>query len=100
MTEFPVWAWVGFTVLIAVLLVLDLLVFGRGSREISFRRAAVLSGVWIGLALLFGAAVFAIAGPERGGEYLAGYVIEKSLSVDNVFVFALIFSFFAVPARY
>ena len=100
MTEFPIWAWVGFTGLIAVLLVLDLLVFGRGSREISFRRAAVLSGVWIGLALLFGVAVFAIAGPERGGEYLAGYVIEKSLSVDNVFVFALIFSFFAVPARY
>jgi tellurite resistance protein TerC len=99
-TEFPLWAWAGFTGLIAVLLVLDLLVFGRGSREISFRMATVLSMVWIGLALLFGVAVFAIAGPERGGEYLAGYVIEKSLSVDNVFVFALIFSFFAVPAPY
>jgi len=86
--------------LIVVLLVLDLLVVARGSREISFRRATALSVLWIFLALLFGAVVFAVAGPERGGEYLAGYVIEKSLSVDNVFVFALIFSYFAVPARY
>ena len=100
MSTFPVWAWAGFTALIVVLLVLDLLVVARGSREISFQRATVLSVLWIVLALLFGAVVFAVAGPERGSEYLAGYVIEKSLSVDNVFVFALIFSYFAVPARY
>jgi tellurite resistance protein TerC len=100
MAAFPVWAWVGFTALIVVLLLLDLLVLARGEREISFRQATALSLFWIGLALLFGVVVFALAGPERGGEYLAGYVIEKSLSVDNVFVFALIFSYFAVPARY
>ena len=100
MSAFPVWAWVGFTLLILVLLLLDLLVLARGSREVSFRQATVLSVFWIVLALLFGAAVFAVVGPARGGEYLAGYVIEKSLSVDNVFVFALIFSYFAVPARY
>ena len=100
MTAFPVWAWIGFTFLIFALLLLDLLVFARGSREISFRQASILSVFWIILALFFGAAVFAVAGPGRGGEYLAGYVIEKSLSVDNVFVFALIFSYFAVPARY
>ena len=100
LTAFPLWAWVGFTGLIVVLLVLDLLVFGRGSREISFRRASVLSVFWIGLALLFGVAVFFVAGAERGGEYFAGYIVEKSLSVDNVFVFALIFSYFAVPPRY
>jgi len=100
MSAFPVWAWVGFTLLIFVLLLVDLLVLARGSREISFRQATVLSVFWIALALLFGVAVFAVAGPARGGEYLAGYVIEKSLSVDNVFVFALIFSYFAVPARY
>ena len=100
MSAFPLWAWVGFMVLIAVLLAFDLLVFGRGSREISFRRASVLSVFWIGLALLFGVVVFLVAGPERGGEYFAGYIVEKSLSVDNVFVFALIFSYFAVPARY
>ncbi len=72
----------------------------RGEREISFRQATALSFFWIVLALLFGMVVFALAGSERGGEYLAGYVIEKSLSVDNVFVFALIFSYFAVPNRY
>src|SRR3712207_3320124 len=100
MSAFPVWAWVGFTALIVALLLLDLLVLARGEREISFRQATILSLFWIVLALLFGAVVLALAGPERGGEYLAGYVIEKSLSVDNVFVFALIFSYFAVPARY
>ncbi len=100
MNAFPLWAWVGFTVLIVGLLVLDLLVFARGSREISFRRATVLSGFWIGLALLFGVVVFVVGGPQRGGEYFTGYIVEKSLSVDNVFVFALIFSYFAVPARY
>src|SRR3712207_2772785 len=100
MSAFPIWAWVGFTALIVVLLLIDLLVLARGEREISFRQAAGLSVFWIVLALLFGVVVFAVAGPERGGEYLAGYVIEKSLSVDNVFVFALIFSYFAVPARY
>jgi tellurite resistance protein TerC len=56
--------------------------------------------LWIALALVFGVVVFVLAGPERGSEYFAGYVIEKSLSVDNVFVFALIFSYFAVPSRY
>ncbi len=100
MSAFPIWAWVGFTALIVVLLLLDLFVLARAKREISFRRATILSLFWIVLALLFGAVVFALAGPQRGGEYLAGYVIEKSLSVDNVFVFALIFSYFAVPARY
>ena len=100
MSAFPIWAWVGFTALIVALLLLDLLVLARGEREISFRQATGLSVFWIVLALVFGVVVFALAGPERGGEYLAGYVIEKSLSVDNVFVFALIFSYFAVPARY
>jgi tellurite resistance protein TerC len=52
------------------------------------------------VALLFGVGVWVLAGPQRGGEYFAGYIIEKCLSVDNVFVFALIFSYFVVPARY
>jgi len=100
MAEFPFWAWGGFTALILALLVLDLAVLARGSREISFRQATVLSVFWISLALLFGVVVFFVAGPERGGEYFAGYIVEKSLSVDNVFVFALIFTYFAVPSRY
>jgi tellurite resistance protein TerC len=100
MSTFPTWAWVGFTGLVVVLLVFDLFVFGRGAQEISFRRATILSAFWIAVALLFGVGVWVLAGPQRGGEYFAGYIIEKSLSVDNVFVFALIFSYFAVPARY
>ncbi len=100
MTAFPLWAWGGFTALIAGLLLLDLLVLARGSREISFRQATMLSAFWIGVALLFGVVVFLVAGPTRGAEYFTGYVVEKSLSVDNVFVFALIFTYFAVPSRY
>jgi tellurite resistance protein TerC len=100
MSTFPLWAWVGFTVSIAVLLALDLLVLARGGGVISFRRAGLLSAFWVAVALLFGALVFAAAGPARGTEYLTGYIVEKSLSVDNVFVFALIFSYFAVPDRY
>ena len=88
MSVFPTWAWVGFTTLVVLLLVLDLFVFARGSREISFRWATALSVFWIAVALIFGVTVWVVAGPQRGGEYFAGYIIEKSLSVDNVFVFA------------
>ncbi len=98
--SFPVWAWSGFAALIGALLVLDLLALARGEREVSFRQATILSVFWIAVALVFGTVVWAFAGPVRGGEYFAGYLIEKSLSVDNVFVFALIFSYFGVPARY
>jgi tellurite resistance protein TerC len=99
-TTFPFWAWIGFIALVGLLLVLDLSVLARGAREISFRRATMLSAFWIGVAVLFGFALLAVAGPQRGGEYFAGYIVEKSLSVDNVFVFALIFSYFAVPSRF
>jgi tellurite resistance protein TerC len=100
LTTFPLWAWAGFLVLLALLLVLDLAVLARGARVISFRRAAGLSAFWIGVAAVFGIALLLVAGPERGGEYFAGYIVEKSLSVDNVFVFALIFTYFAVPDEY
>ena len=100
MTTFPLWAWAGFIVLLGLLLVLDLAVLARGAKVISFRRAALLSGFWIGVAVIFGLALLVFAGPQRGGEYFAGYIVEKSLSVDNVFVFALIFTYFAVPAQY
>lgn len=100
MTAFPLWAWAGFTSLIVLLLVLDLFVFARKAQEISFKKATWMSVFWIGAALTFGLVVFFVAGPVRGGEYYTGYVVEKSLSVDNVFVFALIFTFFSVPSRY
>ena len=88
---FPVWAWAAFGAFILAMLVLDLFVLHRDAKEISFREAAVLSVFWVALGLLFGILVWVWAGPTTAGEYYAGYVIEKALSVDNVFVFALIF---------
>lgn len=97
---FPVWAWVAFGAFILLMLALDLFVLHREAKEISFREAALLSAFWVTLALLFGVLVWVWAGPATAGEYYAGYVIEKALSVDNVFVFALIFGYFAVPVEY
>jgi tellurite resistance protein TerC len=98
--EIQAWAWAAFIGLVLVLLAIDLFVFHRTAHEVSFREAVRFSVFWIALGLGFGGVVFAWLGPEAGGEYLAGYVIEKSLSVDNIFVFAMLFSYFAVPDRY
>jgi tellurite resistance protein TerC len=82
------------------MLTLDLLVFHRSPHEVSMKEAAAWSAVWIAMGLGFAGLILAWAGPTASGEYLAGYLIEKSLSVDNIFVFALLFSYFAVPAAY
>ncbi len=92
--------WVSLGVLVIGMLALDLFVFHRDAHEVSMREAATWSVVWIALGLGFGAVVFWLRGAAAGGEYLAGYLIEKSLSMDNVFLFAMLFSYFAVPARY
>jgi tellurite resistance protein TerC len=92
--------WVVLFGIVGGMLALDLLVLNRDAKPVPFRKAAAWSLVWISLALGFGAWVAATRGGEAGGEYLAGYLIELSLSVDNVFVFALIFTAFAVPAAY
>ena len=94
------WAWAGFVTLILFLLALDLLVFHRHAHEISFREATKFTIFWIALGVGFGVFVWLWLGPQAGGEYFAGYLIEKSLSVDNIFVFALIFTYFAVPKAY
>ncbi|OGQ09263.1 MAG: hypothetical protein A2138_17645 [Deltaproteobacteria bacterium RBG_16_71_12] len=80
------------------MLALDLGVFHRKAHEVRFKEAATWSGVWISLALLFNLGLWHFFGAERAGEFLAGYLIEKSLSVDNIFVFVTIFGAFAVPA--
>ena len=89
--------WVGFNGLILVLVLIDLLVFSRRTHSPRVRDALLWSAAWISVALAFNAWVYAARGPEAGLEFLAGYLIEKSLSVDNLFVFALIFSYFRVP---
>ncbi|NLT06101.1 MAG: TerC family protein [Solirubrobacterales bacterium] len=92
--------WLAFVAFVAAMLALDLFVLHRHPHEVSFREATVVSSIWIGLGLGFGVVVLVFGGPTPGGEYFAGYLIEKALSVDNVFVFALIFGYFSVPAKY
>jgi tellurite resistance protein TerC len=95
--ELDWWAWAAFGALVVLLLVLDLAVFGRGQRPISFRSAVAWSIGWTVVGVAFAGVLWAWQGRVAAEEYLAGYVIEKSLSVDNLFVFALIFAYFAVP---
>jgi tellurite resistance protein TerC len=96
----PMWAWVGFAVFVIAMLALDLGVFHRDSHEVRIKEAMIWSGVWIALALLFNLGLYYLRGPEPALEFLTGYLIEKSLSVDNIFVFLLIFTYFRVPLRY
>lgn len=92
--------WVGFTLFVLGLLALDLGVFHRRPHVIGLKEAGLWVTGWVSLALLFNAGVFYWAGSERGLEFTAGYLVELALSVDNMFVFALIFTTFAVPAAY
>jgi tellurite resistance protein TerC len=91
---------VGFNAFILVLLAIDLGVFHRQAHEVSTREAAIWSAVWIGLSLCFNAGVYFFVGERAGLEFLAGYLVEKALSVDNIFVVVLIFSYFSVPPRH
>ncbi len=94
------WMWVIFNILTVVMLVIDLAVFHRKAHEVRAREAAIWSGVWIGVSLLFNLVIFLLMGRAKALEFLTGYLIEKSLSVDNIFVFVLIFSYFKVPPAY
>jgi tellurite resistance protein TerC len=95
-----IWLWIGFNVLVLGLLALDLFVFHREAHEVRVREAAGWTAFWIVLALLFNAGVYVFMGPGKGLEFLTGYVIEKALSVDNIFVFVMVFAYFGVPAKY
>lgn len=92
--------WIGFNVFVLAMLALDLGVFHRKAHEVKVKEALIWSAVWIALALLFNLGVYFWRGPEVALEFFTGYLIEKSLSVDNIFVFILIFSYFSVPALY
>ncbi|MBE0541876.1 MAG: TerC family protein [Verrucomicrobia bacterium] len=94
------WLWIGFTVFVLAMLALDLGVFHRKAHAVSLRESLAWTAVWVALALLFNAGVWHYAGSQKALEFFAGYLIEKSLSVDNIFVFALLFSYFAVPLKY
>jgi tellurite resistance protein TerC len=92
-----IWLWIGFNVFILALLALDLGVFHRKAHEVSLKEAAGWSVAWIALAMVFNTVIYFWLGKQAALEFLTGYLIEKSLSVDNIFVFVLVFSYFAVP---
>ena len=100
----PLWAWILFYVLVFVMLYIDLKSFGRkGQHEVSIREALTMTVVWITVSLLFCAGIwlfYPVAPQEKAMEFLAGYLIEKSLSMDNLFVFLMLFTFFGIPRKY
>ena len=91
--------WTGFLVFVLAMLALDLGVFHRKAHAVSVKEAATWSGVWVLLALVFNAGLYAFAGEQKALEFATGYLIEKALSVDNIFVFVVIFSYFAIPSH-
>ncbi|MBQ0969984.1 TerC/Alx family metal homeostasis membrane protein [Streptomyces griseoincarnatus] len=99
MHDVPFWLWIVFVVIVVVSLAIDLFAH-RSAHVIDFREAAAWSAGWIGLAIVFGGVVFLVVGTDAGVEYTTAWLLEKSLSVDNLFVFALIFSYFQVPRAY
>lgn len=99
-TVAPAWLWVSFCIGIFVLLVIDLSLFGRGSHKVSRKAALLESGLWILVALIFNAWFAYTYGKDLGIEFLTGYLVEKSLSVDNLFVILLIFGSFRIPDKY
>jgi tellurite resistance protein TerC len=95
-----IWGWVGFNVVVLAILALDLGVLHRKSEKVTLRESAIWSGVWVALSLSFAFAIYRAMGRQSGLEFLTGYLIEYALSVDNIFVFVLIFSYFRVPEKY
>ncbi len=98
--EHSIWLWVGFNLFVLMMLALDLGVFHRKEHAIKVKEAIIWSGVWIMMALLFDLGIWKFMGEVQAIEFLTGYVIEKSLSIDNIFVFILVFGAFQVPAIY
>jgi tellurite resistance protein TerC len=100
MDSTTLWLWGGFHVFLLAVLALDLGVFHRKSHAVGFREAMVWTGVWIALAFVFNIGVYYWMGEQRAVEFLTGYLIEKSLSIDNIFVILLIFTYFRIPPAY
>src|SRR3954468_24198852 len=94
------WGWIGFNVVVLSILALDLGVLHQRGKKVSVKEAATWSGVWVALSLTFALAIYLTMGSQKGLEFLTGYLIEYALSVDNIFVFVLIFTYFNVPEKY
>lgn len=98
--DVPLWLWISFLAGMAGLILVDLLVIHRQAHEISAREAIVSSAIWIAIGVAFTLVVWGVLGEVAAGQYVTGYLIEKSLSIDNVFVWAVIFSYFSVPNEF
>ncbi len=98
--DIDIWFWIGFNAFVLLMLALDLGVFHRKTHEVSTKEALVWSGIWISLALCFNGFILFQFGNKMALDFLTGYLIEKALSVDNIFIFVLIFSYFQIPAKY
>lgn len=97
---FPIWAWIAFGVFVAVMLALDLGVFHKSDKEIGLREASIWSAIWVALAGAAFLGIWAWRGNETAQLFSAGYLLELALSIDNLFVFILIFSYFGIPEKY
>jgi len=95
-----IWPWIAFNLFVIAMLAIDLGVFHRTAHTVSLKEAAIWSGVWISLALIFNAGLYFLRGPDPALQFFTGWLLEKSLSVDNIFVFVLLFSAFSVPAAF
>src|ERR1051326_9378201 len=93
----PIGFWIAFNAAILLLLVFDLAVLNRGQRVIGFQKALLMSAFWIGLAVAFAVFIHSLMGPPKALEFVTGYLLEEALSVDNLFVFILLFAYFKVP---
>ncbi|HKC62868.1 MAG TPA: TerC family protein [Pyrinomonadaceae bacterium] len=100
MAEHSFWLWIGFGVPILTMLSLDLGLFNRKAHRVTYKESVIWSSVWVSLAMIFAGVIFWHLGRQKGTEFLAGYIIELSLSVDNLFVFLLVFSYFKVPSKF
>jgi tellurite resistance protein TerC len=100
----PLWGWISFYILVILMLIADLKMFGKkGQHEVSIKEALVMTGVWIALSLIFCLGIYLfypINSHDKAMEFLSGYLIEKSLSMDNLFVFLMLFSFFSIERKY
>ena len=95
-----IWPWIGFNLFVLAMLTIDLGVFHRKTHTVSLREASIWRVVWISLALLFNVGLYFLRGPDPALQFFTGWLIEKSLSVDNIFVFVLLFGYFSVPPAY
>lgn len=96
----PLWIWIAFNIFILFLLAIDLFILDRKDKEISLKEALIASMIWVAIALLFNYGIYVFRGKEDALNFLTGYLIEKALSVDNLFVFILVFKYFQTPKQY